>query len=212
MSQIVDNLIAFRILHLLVTPFNETQAFKKNLIDEKGVALKKVSEMTNAEKDAYTYLHRLVFNVKRGLNKLPGGENKFKSLAAAMYLIKEAYENNDEVIDEGVLNELVNSDVVLVEETLLVEEFSGAIANVTGGAVSTDIPVIRLNNGRHMGAFAVGDHVYKRFDPNKKKYTRWSNYLNMDNVYEKSIYDYVKNNPKGILILRNGKDMKVIKP
>lgn len=215
MSRIVDNLIAFRILSMLVKPFRETEAFALGLIDEDGVALKKVAVMSEKEKSAYTYLHRLAFNMKRIIGKIPGGSSKLGSLAAAMFLIKEAYESGKEEILAEDYHTLIGSNVILVEETIFTEEFlecmSEDIANVTGGATSTDIPVIRLSNGRRMGAFAVGTEIFKRFDPDKKKYAKWANYLNLENEHERGIYDYVRKNPKGILVLRNGKDIKVIK-
>ena len=36
MGRAIDALIAFRLVRLLVTPFNKTQAFKLGIIDEKG--------------------------------------------------------------------------------------------------------------------------------------------------------------------------------
>ena len=36
MSRIVDNLVAYRILSMLVTPFDETEAYKLGIIDAHG--------------------------------------------------------------------------------------------------------------------------------------------------------------------------------
>ena len=95
MSRIVDNLIAYRILSMLVKPFDETDAYKLGIIDAKGKILRKNSELkTDEERNAYTYLHRLVFNLKRILIKLPGGDTKLKNFVAALFLIKECYEKN----------------------------------------------------------------------------------------------------------------------
>jgi len=77
MSRIVDNLIALRILKMMVTPFTDTDAFKLGIIDAHGKNLKKVSTLvSDREKESYTYLHRLVFNMKKIINRLPGGESK----------------------------------------------------------------------------------------------------------------------------------------
>lgn len=146
----IDSLIAFRILMMLVTPFKDTKAFKLGIVDEMGVLLK--SPETSAEKDAYNMLVRLVFNLKRLLIKLPGGDSKLKNLAAAYFLVKE---NIDLDVDDVYLNEqlvkLTANDVVLVEETITVINFAklfedgegGAPVNSTGAAVSTDEPVIK---------------------------------------------------------------------
>ena len=82
-----DLVYTFRFLTLLVTPFEKTEAFKLGLVDEKGKKLKKAQSAD--EKNAYTPFHRLVFNIKRLMSKVPGGASSIASYAAALYLIKE---------------------------------------------------------------------------------------------------------------------------
>lgn len=157
MSRIIDNLIAFRILQKLVKPFDKTDAYDLGIIDAKGKNLIKSNSFTQAnQRDAYTYLDRLVFNVKKIINRLPGGESKMKNLVAALFLVKEYHESKDRTTslmeDRYVkLLEKLDNGVVLVEEELTVKNFlqymqeegEGGIANVTGAGVSTDKPVIR---------------------------------------------------------------------
>jgi hypothetical protein len=157
MSRIVDNLIAYKVLKMLVTNFTDTEAFKLGIIDAKGKNLRKANTLTTAEeKDAYTFLNRLVFNMKKIINKLPGGESKTKSLVAALWLVKETYESGSrstammqEKFDK--LIEMMDNRVSLVEEELLVKKFlseegdAGAM-NVTGAAVSADEPKIDKKN------------------------------------------------------------------
>ena len=45
MSRIIDAVIAYRILKLLVTPFNKTQAYKLGIIDDKGKVLIKSKQI-----------------------------------------------------------------------------------------------------------------------------------------------------------------------
>ena len=54
----VDVYYTFRFLRQLVTPWNETKAYKLGLIDENGKVLRKA--VTPEEKDAYTLFFRLV--------------------------------------------------------------------------------------------------------------------------------------------------------
>lgn len=91
-KQAADLVYTFRFLKLLVTDFDKTKAYELGLIDETGKRLKK-SE-TKEEKDAYTPFHRLVFNIKKVLNKT--GAGKLASYASALYLIKEKYGVNIE--------------------------------------------------------------------------------------------------------------------
>jgi hypothetical protein len=150
MSVIVDNIVAYRILTMLVTPFTETDAYKLGIIDEYGDNLIKSKDLTTLEqKNAYTYLHRLVFNLKKIINKLPGGDSKLKNIVAAFFLIKEAYKNNERVIREDQVHKilsLLEDGYILVEEECFVNRYlteDGAIANVAGPAVCTDQPVVK---------------------------------------------------------------------
>jgi hypothetical protein len=151
MSRIVDNLIAYRILKMLVTNFEDTEAFKLGIIDAKGKNIRKANTLqTSNERDAYTYLNRLVFNVKKIINRLPGGESKMKSLVAALWLVKEQYQSGNRstaMLQEKFDNimKMMDNRVSLVEEEIIVKKFldeDGAVANVTGAAVSTDQPKI----------------------------------------------------------------------
>ena len=92
-SRAVDLLITYRVIKLLVTPWEEHEAYKYGIIDKNGKVLKKTSELaTSKEKDSYTILHRFVFNLKRLLGLLPGGKTKLASYAAALaLLLKENY-------------------------------------------------------------------------------------------------------------------------
>ena len=155
MSQIVDNLLAYKILTMLVKPFKDTQAFKLGIIDDKGANLKKSGSLrTSEEKDSYTYLHRLVFNMKKIINKLPGGENNLKSLVAALFMVREYYDSKDRttsLMESKFLSvlEKINAGVTLAEEEIAVNKFvrsmeeDAPVNNVGGGAIAQlDQPMI----------------------------------------------------------------------
>ena len=89
MSRIIDGLIAYRVLKLLVTPFNKTDAYKLGIIDEKGKVLiksKQINRLPNSKemRNAYTLLIRFVFNLKRLLSKV-GVRGPLGSAAAAAF-------------------------------------------------------------------------------------------------------------------------------
>ena len=157
MSRIIDNLIAYKILKMLVTNFTDTEAYKLGIIDAKGKNLRKANTLTTTqEKDAYNFLDRLVFNMKKIINRLPGGENKTKSLVAALWLVKETYESGSRstAMMQEKFNKLLTmleNKVSLVEEEILVNKFlseegDAGTMNVTGAAVSTDEPKIDKKN------------------------------------------------------------------
>jgi len=173
----IDNLIAFRILYMLVTSFDKTDAFKLGIIDAEGNPLKKIKDLkTSEEKNAYDMLDRLVFSLKKLLSKLPGGKSKLASLAAAYWLVKESYETQ-EVVTQEQLNspvDLIESNQIVLKEQAniqgylsLTEEGEGGIANVSGAATSTDKPVVKLNkkNKPVSGIIGTPNYVVRR---NKK--------------------------------------------
>jgi len=89
-GRFVDSVITFRILKLLTTPFEKTKAYKLGIIDKKGKELKKMRSLNSvAERDAYSLLHRLVFRLKKIIEKVPFENKKMLSYAAALSLIRE---------------------------------------------------------------------------------------------------------------------------
>ena len=141
MAQAVDLFMTYQFIKRLATPFDETEAFNLGLIDEKGKRLKKAK--TSDEKAAMTPFDRMIFNMKRLLNRLPGGESKIKTYAAAILLLREeqdhTYKNLLEEIDK--LNKSSAKSLKDIRED--------APANATGaGVVGTgDNPVHRSNRG-----------------------------------------------------------------
>jgi len=89
-SRATDLIYTFRFLRLLTTAWEDTEAFKHGIIDKNGEVLRRASTLkTDEEKSCYNTFHRLVFNIKRLLNKVPFGKSKIASYAAALLLMRE---------------------------------------------------------------------------------------------------------------------------
>ena len=99
MGRVIDALIAYRVLKLLVTPFNKTKAYKFGIIDDKGKVLIKSKDLPNSgpKREAYTLLIRFVFNLKRLLGKVGIRGPITTSAAAAIAFFKEENGQNLEV-------------------------------------------------------------------------------------------------------------------
>ena len=99
MGRVIDALIAYRVLKLLVTPFNRSKAFKLGIIDDKGKVLIKSKDLPNSgpQREAYTLLIRFVFNLKRLLSKVGIRGPLTTSAAAALAFFKEENGQNLEV-------------------------------------------------------------------------------------------------------------------
>ena len=154
MGRAIDLFVTYRFLRLLTTPFEDTDAFKLGIIDEKGnrimqkkVKLPAVELVTSEQKSSYTILHKLIFNIKKLFNKVPGLRTKVGTYAAALFLLKDTFkesvddpdmfekefvkflkENNIEMDDEiseeviGFGEVLPKGEYVLVNDILNKEE------------------------------------------------------------------------------------------
>lgn len=140
MSRTIDLLITYRVIKLLVTPFEKTEAFKRGIIDKDGNVLIKFKDVKSAsDKKHYTILHRFVFNLKRILKRVGLGSRLGTFGVALAMLIKEdkSYEQYKSLIEAAVIN-------YLKEENLYND-----ILNE-----SRDIP--EINEEPYMVCFGVG--------------------------------------------------------
>ena len=112
-NRAVDLIITYRVIKLLVTPFNKQEAYKYGIIDDKGKVLRKFKTLQKSEeKKSYTVLHRFVFNLKRILQKVGLG-GRLGSFAVALgLLIKEdkSYEPYKQIIESAVVTYLKQTD------------------------------------------------------------------------------------------------------
>ena len=105
MGRAIDLFVTYRFIKLLVTPFEKTEAFKLGIIDETGNRVmpppvagvrqtKPEPLRTTEEKNAYTILHKLVFNIKKIFGKVPGLRTKLGTYAAALFLLKDTFKES----------------------------------------------------------------------------------------------------------------------
>ena len=123
MGRAVDFFVVYRFLKLLVTPWHKQEAFKLGIIDKNGKALKKARDLgLESERNAFTLLHRLVFNCKRIMQKIPLVRSQLGTYATALFLLKEHYKVEN--LPEGEINKflmenkLVNFDNTISEEVI----------------------------------------------------------------------------------------------
>jgi len=95
MGRAIDLFVTYRFIRLLTTPFANSDAYKMGIIDEKGQRTDK-KLTTSAEKNAYTVLHKLVFNIKKIFGKVPGLRTKLGTYAAALFLLKDTFKEHVE--------------------------------------------------------------------------------------------------------------------
>ena len=108
-SRAIDLVITYRIIKLLVTPFERQEAYKQGIIDKDGNVLKKYRTLkTTKEKQSYTILHRFVFNLKRILKRVGLGGRLGSFAVALALLLKEnkEYEQHKVLIESAIISYL----------------------------------------------------------------------------------------------------------
>lgn len=109
----IDLFVAYRFLRILTTPWEDQDAYDHGIIDKDGKLLRKVNTLkTDEEKKSFTLLHRLVFNLKRILHKVPLVKSKIGTYATALFLLKQSVVTDDEessMIEKTFTNWLIDN-------------------------------------------------------------------------------------------------------
>ena len=173
LSRAADLGYAFRFLKLLTTPWNKLKAYELGIVDENGKNLKRAKELkTKEEKSAYTIFHRLVFNIKRLLGKVPGGKSTLASYAAALYLIKEHTGMSEEkieeiitkVLDDNLETDLTESQWFIKGDTLNPGIYcltKDVVSMNTGEAIAKKNSKIRVEEHTEPYSSFLGNNIYK---------------------------------------------------
>ena len=135
-SRAVDLLITYRIMKLLVTPFDKKEAFKYGIIDKQGKVLRPWRTISKtAEKQSYTMLHRFIFNLKRILQKagLGGRLGTFAVALATLIRENKEFEQHQKLIESTVIKYL--------KEQKLYEELLQEEGHIVGNKQITEQPI-----------------------------------------------------------------------
>lgn len=118
-NRAIDLFVAYRFLRILTTAWEDQEAFKHGIIDKDGKLLRKANTLTKPEEKAsFTLLHRLIFNLKRILHKVPVVKTKIGTYATALYLLKQHFPNveNEKTVELVFKNWLVDQGLCDDEE------------------------------------------------------------------------------------------------
>lgn len=133
MAGAIDLFMLYQFIKRLATPFNKWRAYELGIIDEKGNILKSSKERTTVkERDAFGKFDLLVLKLKKLLEKIPGGQTRLGSYAAALWLIKEHQEKGVDTLTEESLVQYMDLAENLNINEKFEKEFGEEIANAVG--------------------------------------------------------------------------------
>lgn len=92
--------------------------------------------------------------------------------------------------------------------------FAEEIANVTGTGVAgtgddSSTVVVRRSGKRKLFTYNVEPQLFDKFRRGKKKYEKWSKYLDLEDETQQGIYKTAMKNPKGIIVMKNSETGEV---
>lgn len=159
---VVDLFMVYQFIRKLVKPFDEWEAYDLGIIDKDGTVLIKRKDFTKgAEAKAFGVFDVMILNLKKLLEKVPGGSSRLASYGAALFLIREWSHFTD--------NTLLTEDVTDSQIEESIELFIGRYVhyNIDKDNVNPicEEPVTNLASGGKIAGIGVGPDG----EPPKKK-------------------------------------------
>jgi len=180
--KVADTAFALRLLRLMTMPVQKTGAFKAGLIDKDYKLTKNKKDFTSDDKKVYTMFHKLAFNLRKLIRKVPLiGKLSLSSYLAALWLIKDHTEMSDDEIG-NVLKEVTGinpKDIPLVENTLFINKFSqleegtyvlnkNLLLPISGEELVKKGTEVIVNESCEPKGFILGAPVFEVYHPKTK--------------------------------------------
>tara|TARA_Y100000004_G_scaffold12634_1_gene13548 strand:+ start:15543 stop:16064 length:522 start_codon:yes stop_codon:yes gene_type:complete len=156
----LDMVVAYKLIKILSTPWEKTDAYKLGIIDDKGKVLKKKSQLSGSqERAAYTVFHKIGWNIKRIFDRLPFLKSRMGSFAAALWLLKEETGCTKERLEEVFYNYLRENYPDVLSD-LLAESFEEA-SSVSAGIYILDEEKLVIENNIDSFETMLGIPLFK---------------------------------------------------
>jgi hypothetical protein len=138
---VVDLFLVYQFIRKLVKPFKDWDAHELGIIDDQGKVLKRRKDLTTGdERKAFGLFDLMILNLKKLLAKVPGGQTKLATYAAALWLIREFKESDEDVLTEqatdDIIEESMKSFLEYYQAILLDESFEEEMMAVGTGAIA----------------------------------------------------------------------------
>ena len=218
----ISNYYAYKFIRLLTQKWTDTEAYELGFIDEDGKSTGK-KPVSSDDKGAYNRFTKLVFNIKRMLDKVPFGKTTIGRYTAALALLKEEFgiENIDSLFEDNILTEdqkEIISEITSIQldesnthmfglyfdNDLLIENFCAGFDGIDGSIGTRKRKQEEQADCNFAGVdvFDCDMETFNNCRLGKKKFLKYSTYVGTDEAGEK-IRQYSLKNPKKSVILRN---------
>nr|DAF18128.1 MAG TPA: Major capsid protein [Caudoviricetes sp.] len=145
MSGIIDFVVCFRLLQLLLTDWEKTEQYKKGIVDKNGKWLVSEKEMTLEQKKVYSPLVRFAFNLRKFINKVPGG--KLGAAAVVLQSLRKPVYFKEEIENCPNVYNMIETSILILENTILEEEGSdGELQTDKADSTNSDNSFVTTKN------------------------------------------------------------------
>lgn len=100
----IDLYLVYQFIKRLSTPFEDWSTYKTGVIDKRGNILIKKEDRNSEQNKSFSKFDLLILKLKLLLSKLPYGSSKLASYIAALWLIKENYNEETNNLNEEYEN------------------------------------------------------------------------------------------------------------
>ena len=153
----VDMFVVYQFIRRLATPFKKWEGYKTGVIDDKGNIIVKPKDRTPAQNRSFKVFDVMILKLKKLLEKVPFGRSRLASYAAALYLIKEDWDNKTE---QQILSES-NDDFTDYIRIYRLDNYKRALE---------EMPTNAMGAGNIAGAGVNGPDDVKMAKKARKKY------------------------------------------
>lgn len=174
---LVDLYLVYSFIRRLATPFKEWEAYKLGIIDERGNVLRKRKTLKlSKERKAFGVFDVMILNLKKLLEKVPGGKSRIASYAAALYLIREwNHFSENSLLTEDITDKQLEESIDLfydryVNYNILSENVNqkSELNELFSDRFSEEAPTMNVGSGNIAG-LGVGDQGEPGLTPAQMK-------------------------------------------
>lgn len=193
---VVDLFMVYHFLKRLATPFDKWEAYKLGIIDERGNILRKRKELRKIkERKAFGVFDVMILNMKKLIEKVPGGKSRIASYAAALYLIREwnHMTDSESLLTEEITDEQINESLFVFHDryinyNILSENVNNKVGlnELFEEKFSEEAPTVNVGGGQIAG-LGVGDQGEPGLTPAQMKRYKKKNKKKLRDVIGKAI-------------------------
>tara|TARA_R110000868_G_scaffold9000_10_gene45687 strand:+ start:38786 stop:39337 length:552 start_codon:yes stop_codon:yes gene_type:complete len=158
-TSMVDLFVVYQFIKRLATPFNKWEAYSTGVIDELGNILVPPKDRNIDQQKTFKIFDVMILKLKRLLEKLPFGKTRLASYAAALYLVKEDWQNKTE-------------QQILTESSSELTDYIRLYRLENYGKMLEDVPTMSAGSGQIAGMGINGPDDVKMPGSAKSSYRK----------------------------------------